>query len=196
MRREYLRLSALLLSQLMLLGFLAPAARAESEQKTGENHTHEYVFVESREPTCTENGYSLYACIDGDDSYLDDYTDPLGHDWDAGHITAEPTTEEEGEISYTCLRCFETVSESIPPLDNDPEQESETESESQTEPESELEPEPDLRGYWNCQSFPILNIGQLPLSLSLPSSAKSGISGKSGLFSLFNAIAFLPVIQM
>ena len=29
---------------------------------------------------------------------------PLGHDWDGGVITKQPTDTEEGEITYTCLR--------------------------------------------------------------------------------------------
>ncbi len=38
----------------------------------------------------------------------------LGHDWDAGVVTKEPTDTEEGVKTYTCSRCKETREEGIP----------------------------------------------------------------------------------
>ena len=147
MKKEHLLFSTLLLSQLLLLDCLAPAAYADVEQETAENHTHEYVLAETCEPSCTERGYKLYACIDGDDSYFDDFTDPLGHDWDEGQVSVEPTTEEVGEITYTCLRCFDTRSEIIPIVEFEPDPEPEPEPDPEPEPElvpaAEPEPEPE-----------------------------------------------------
>lgn len=41
-------------------------------------HTHSYNSVVTA-PTCTEKGYTTYTCTAGDDSYVSDYTDALGH---------------------------------------------------------------------------------------------------------------------
>ncbi len=38
----------------------------------------------------------------------------LGHDWDEGKATKEPTATEEGEKTYTCKICSNTRTESIP----------------------------------------------------------------------------------
>ncbi|MBR7040847.1 MAG: Cna B-type domain-containing protein [Clostridia bacterium] len=43
---------------------------------------------------------------------------PLGHDWDGGVITKEPTGTEEGEVTYTCLRDpSHTKTETLPAKD-------------------------------------------------------------------------------
>ena len=34
--------------------------------------------------TCTEGGYTTYACERCGDSYVADYTEATGHKWDAG----------------------------------------------------------------------------------------------------------------
>ena len=43
-------------------------------------HIHSYTS-EVIAPTCTEQGYTLHTCTDNDDSYKDNYTDPLGHSY-------------------------------------------------------------------------------------------------------------------
>ena len=55
-------------------------------------HTHDYTDTVI-EPTCTEGGYTLHECDCGD-SYQDNETDPLGHDY-----------VESGVDTYTCTRC-------------------------------------------------------------------------------------------
>ncbi|MDO4182731.1 MAG: RICIN domain-containing protein [Coriobacteriia bacterium] len=40
---------------------------------------------------------------------------PLGHSWDAGAVTKQPTETEEGVRTYTCTSCGETRTEAIPP---------------------------------------------------------------------------------
>ena len=64
-------------------------------------------------PTCTEKGYTTHTCACGD-SYVDTYVDALGHAWDNGKVTKEPTATETGVRTYTCTRCHETKTESIP----------------------------------------------------------------------------------
>ena len=55
-------------------------------------HTHDYTATVIQ-PTCTEGGYTLHECDCGD-SYQDNETDPLGHDY-----------VESGVDTYTCTRC-------------------------------------------------------------------------------------------
>ena len=76
------------------------------------SHTHSYKAVVTA-PTCTEKGYTTHTCACGD-SYVDTYTDALGHAWDNGKVTKEPTETETGVKAFTCTRCGETKTEVIP----------------------------------------------------------------------------------
>ena len=77
-----------------------------------EAHEHSYTDVVTA-PTCTEKGYTTHTCACGH-SYVDTYTDALGHAWDSGKVTKQPTATETGVRTYTCTRCGETKTESIP----------------------------------------------------------------------------------
>ena len=76
------------------------------------SHTHSYKAVVTA-PTCTSKGYTTHTCACGD-SYVDTYVDALGHAWDNGKVTKEPTATETGVRTYTCTRCHETKTETIP----------------------------------------------------------------------------------
>ena len=78
------------------------------------SHTHSYNDVVTA-PTCTAKGYTTHTCACGD-SYVDTYTDALGHAWDEGKVTKEPTETETGVKTFTCTRCGETKTETIPVL--------------------------------------------------------------------------------
>ena len=87
-------------------------------QKEGETpHKHSYKAVVTA-PTCTEKGYTTHTCACGD-SYVDTYTDALGHAWDNGKVTKEPTETESGVKTFTCTRCGETKTEVIPALSHE-----------------------------------------------------------------------------
>ena len=77
-----------------------------------EAHEHSYTAVVTP-PTCTEKGYTTHTCSCGD-SYVDTYTDALGHAWDSGKVTKQPTATETGVRTYTCTRCSVTKTETIP----------------------------------------------------------------------------------
>ena len=77
-----------------------------------EAHEHSYTAVVTP-PTCTEKGYTTHTCACGD-SYVDTYTDALGHAWDSGTVTKQPTATETGVRTYTCTRCSATKTETIP----------------------------------------------------------------------------------
>ena len=76
--------------------------------KTG----HNYVDTVTA-PTCTAQGYTTHTCSVCGDSYKDSYTNALGHSWDAGTVTLEPTETEPGVKTFTCTRCEETKTEPI-----------------------------------------------------------------------------------
>ena len=59
-----------------------------------EAHEHSYTAVVTA-PTCTEKGYTTHTCSCGD-SYVDTYVDALGHAWDGGTVTKQPTATETG----------------------------------------------------------------------------------------------------
>ena len=73
-------------------------------------HTYEKVVTS---PTCTEQGYTTYTCECGD-TYVDDYTDELDHEY-TSEITTAPTHLAEGETTYTC-ECGYTYTEAIEKL--------------------------------------------------------------------------------
>ena len=68
-------------------------------------------------PSCTEQGYTIHTCSRCGNSYRGEYADPLGHDWDEGTVTTEPTYSSAGEKTFTCTRCGATKTEEIPPLE-------------------------------------------------------------------------------
>ena len=80
-------------------------------------HTHNYKNVVTA-PTCMEKGYTTHPCACGD-SYVDTYVDALGHSWDSGKVTKPATETEDGVKTYTCTRCGETKTESIPAVSVD-----------------------------------------------------------------------------
>ena len=82
-----------------------------------EAHEHSYTAVVTP-PTCTEKGYTTHTCACGD-SYVDTYTNALGHAWDSGKVTKQPTATETGVRTFTCTRCNETKTESIPAVSVD-----------------------------------------------------------------------------
>ena len=75
-------------------------------------HEHNYVRQE-RPATCTQDGYVKYVCACGS-SYNEAVYPALGHDWDSGKVTKQPTATETGIRTYACTRCNETKTESIP----------------------------------------------------------------------------------
>ena len=82
--------------------------------KCVEAHEHSYTAVVTA-PTCTEKGYTTHTCSCGH-SYVDTYTDALGHAWDSGKVTKPATATETGIKTFTCTRCSATKAETIPVL--------------------------------------------------------------------------------
>ena len=72
------------------------------------DHVHQYTDTVTA-PTCTEKGYTTHTCKCGN-SYVDTYTDALGHDYE--DVVTEPTCTEKGSTTHTCKRCGYTCTNS------------------------------------------------------------------------------------
>ena len=75
---------------------------------------HTFVFTKNVAPTCTEAGYDLYTCRDCGATEQRNAKPALGHKWDSGTVTAEPTEKDPGTMTYTCTICGQTKTEVIP----------------------------------------------------------------------------------
>ena len=75
---------------------------------------HTFVFTKNVAPSCTEAGYDLYTCRDCGASEKRNSKPALGHKWDSGTVTAEPTEKDPGTMTYTCTVCGQTKTEVIP----------------------------------------------------------------------------------
>ena len=66
------------------------------------------------EPTCTKDGYTTRFC---NKCFVSEVINPvpaLGHDYDEGVITKQPTAMFDGIKTFTCKRCGVTYTEKIP----------------------------------------------------------------------------------
>ena len=72
------------------------------------------------EATCEAQGYTTHTCPHCGHSYVDSYTDALGHD-EVSHEAKDATCTEAGWDAYvTCSRCdYSTKGEEIPALGHD-----------------------------------------------------------------------------
>lgn len=75
---------------------------------------HTFVFTKNIAPSCTEAGYDLYTCSGCGATEKRNPKPALGHKWDSGTVTAEPTEKDPGTMTYTCTVCGQTKTEVIP----------------------------------------------------------------------------------
>ena len=81
-------------------------------------HAHSYKAVVTA-PTCTEKGYTTHTCACGD-SYVDTYTDPLGHDLKDNAAVAATCTTAGTTAGKHCTRCdYKEGMETIAALGHD-----------------------------------------------------------------------------
>lgn len=73
---------------------------------------HDYKAVVT-EPTCTEQGYTTYTCTKCNDSYVDNYTNALGHDFGEWKLTTPATCTEIGVETRYCTRCDVTQTRDV-----------------------------------------------------------------------------------
>ena len=70
---------------------------------------------DSREPTCTEEGYTgnTYCKVCDKEQKTGESIPAKGHSWNEGVITTSPTCENAGAKTYTCTVCNATKTEAI-----------------------------------------------------------------------------------
>ena len=80
--------------------------KTEAVKATG----HHYGSVVTA-PTCTEQGFTTHTCTGCGKSYVDSFTDALGHSYDDGELTIVPGCDTDGITTYTCTLCGDTRTE-------------------------------------------------------------------------------------
>ena len=95
--------------------------RDESHKESEEAETTREVTTQ---PTCEDTGEATWTVTFQNETFQaqskSESLPSLGHEWDAGKVTKEPTTTESGVRTYTCTRCGATRTEEIPPTGTDP----------------------------------------------------------------------------
>lgn len=103
-------------------GICGPKTRAKLLEKWGVLRAqlgceHDYT-VQTVLPTCTQGGYKLNTCRRCGAVTKTNAVQPLGHLFDNGTVTVQPTSHKEGVMTYACQRsgCGFTKTESIPKI--------------------------------------------------------------------------------
>ena len=76
------------------------------------SHLHSFK-VERVAPTCTEDGYTFYKCVECGETKIDSYVPKKGHSWGEWKTVTEATTASEGIRERTCTVCKEKETEQI-----------------------------------------------------------------------------------
>lgn len=96
---------------------------------------HEYKLVESKDASCTENGYKKYHCdLCGSDKT--ETVKKLGHSMEDVR-RVEPADDKDGEYVQRCTRCGYEKTEVLPMLKKSAKQETESSGLKETEPTAE-----------------------------------------------------------
>lgn len=70
-------------------------------------HNHNYVVSGSKNPSCSEDGYTAYSCSICDSSYIET-VGATGHDY-SEQIIEEATFDKEGHIYKKCSKCGDVI---------------------------------------------------------------------------------------
>ena len=71
-------------------------------------HGHDFAATVTA-PTCTELGFTTYACKNCDKTYISDYVKSTGHKESNWIVDSKPTTEAEGSRHKECVTCHEKL---------------------------------------------------------------------------------------
>ena len=79
-----------------------------------EQHEHTYEITDSKEATCTEEGYETYTCTQCDDSYTKTYpkTEHTLGEWET---VTEATEDTDGQKVQKCTVCGNTINTEVIP---------------------------------------------------------------------------------
>ncbi len=94
---------------------------SQSDSTKKETETVNTTSAVTKAATCTAKGITTYTATFKNTAFTKqtkavENIAALGHSWDAGKVTKQPTTTEEGIKTYTCQRCGATKTETIPKL--------------------------------------------------------------------------------
>ncbi|MBQ2915032.1 MAG: leucine-rich repeat protein [Clostridia bacterium] len=81
-----------------------------TESVTAPGHSYDSIVTN---PTCTEQGYITHTCSVCGDSYIDTYTNVLGHTEGEWIIDVEATCTEAGSKHQVCATCEVTINTSV-----------------------------------------------------------------------------------
>ena len=81
----------------------------EAYSNTEGETVHGYTVSSVVEPTCTEQGYTLYTCTCGE-TMKDLYKDATGHAYSS--LVTAPTCTSPGYTTYTCIYCGDVYTDS------------------------------------------------------------------------------------
>ncbi len=83
-----------------------------------ENHTHTAKIADAVAPGCESDGYTAgLKCTDCNDVLEEiKIVFALGHDWDNGTVTTDPTCTTLGVKTFDCSRCDDTKTEDVDKL--------------------------------------------------------------------------------
>lgn len=99
------RLTTVLLTLTMLTSLSVTSLASDCD----DSHTHSY-SAESIEPTCEENGYTVFTCDSCGDSYREKTSDNVAHDYSAW--TGNENSENSSRHRSVCRYCGRTTGES------------------------------------------------------------------------------------
>ena len=90
------------------------------QQKKIPSTGHEFAFVETVAPTCTEEGYDIYRCECGEEEYRNE-TNALGHSYALQNVVEATCTTEGYSGDWVCTRCGEAsgTGNTVPALGHD-----------------------------------------------------------------------------
>ena len=102
---------------------------------------------ETTEPTCTERGFTTYSCTKCSESYKDNFTDALGHDFsekiiDEAHLASAATATSAATYYYDCSRCDTVGTETFTADSSTTEPTTKPSEESTTKPSEETTAKP------------------------------------------------------
>ena len=83
----------------------------ETDEIKYDPNAHHYIVDYVQEPGCDYEGYTEYRCEYCWNSYVSDYVDALGHDWECIY-KEEPGCTWSGYAEYRCKRCDNWYEES------------------------------------------------------------------------------------
>ena len=108
------------LALLVLLVVLLTPVAAHADPPKGDTHLHSWSVVSETPATCTKPGTKTWRCSACGDTYTEQTSPPLGHDFGNGRVTREATCTKEGEKTWTCSRCGVTKTDTFPAKGHSP----------------------------------------------------------------------------